>query len=63
MYIFNRWGELIWTGNAIGDGWDGKINGNLVQQDVYVYKVDFKYTDKGNIIRSKSRTGTVLVYR
>mgnify|MGYP006165455099 CR=1 FL=1 len=63
MYIFNRWGQLIWTGNAIGDGWDGKINGNLVQQDVYVYKVDFKYTDSGNVVRSKSRTGTVLVYR
>jgi gliding motility-associated-like protein len=63
MYIFNRWGQLIWTGNAIGDGWDGKINGNLVQQDVYVYKVDFKYTDSGNVVRSKSRTGTILVYR
>ncbi len=63
MYIFNRWGQLIWTGNAIGDGWDGKINGNLVQQDVYVYKVDFKYTDSGNVVRSKSRTGTVVVYR
>ena len=63
MYIFNRWGTLIWTGNAIGDGWDGKINGNLVQQDVYVYKVDFKYTDNKNIIKSKSRTGTIVVYR
>jgi len=38
LYIFNRWGELIFTSNDINEGWDGIYNGDLVQIDTYVYK-------------------------
>ncbi len=43
MYIFDRWGKLIFQSKDINKGWDGKVqNGNsdaLVQEDVYVWKV------------------------
>lgn len=47
MYIFNRWGNLIYHTDNINKPWDGKGNyGNeIAQQDVYVYTVkvtDFK---------------------
>lgn len=45
MYIFDRWGELIFTSNSLTKGWDGKVEGGtdaLCQQDVYVYKIDIK---------------------
>ena len=38
--IFDRWGELVFTSsNTLAgewDGWDGRFNGNLVQDGVYV---------------------------
>ncbi|MBK7094313.1 MAG: gliding motility-associated C-terminal domain-containing protein [Saprospiraceae bacterium] len=39
--IFDRWGELLYQNNNIRlnvpiDGWDGKFNGTLVQNGVYV---------------------------
>jgi gliding motility-associated-like protein len=39
MLIFDRWGEKIWEGHQLDDGWDGTYKGNLVENDVYVYKI------------------------
>ncbi len=37
--IYNRWGELYYEWSNITDGWDGKLNGNPVQEDCYIYKI------------------------
>ena len=47
LMIFNRWGELIYESYQLGDNWDGKYNSVVVQNDVYVWKIN--YTDfRGN---------------
>lgn len=45
MYVFDRWGNLIFESNDIYKGWDGSVdnNGDTVQEDVYVWKI--KYAD------------------
>lgn len=42
FYIFNRWGELLFTSNSISAGWDGTHRGQAVKGDVYVWKVKSK---------------------
>ena len=44
MDIFDRWGEKIFKTTDLNTGWNGCKNnvGALVQQDVYVYKVNLK---------------------
>ena len=37
MLIYNRWGELIYETFSLDEKWDGYYNGQLVQEDVYVY--------------------------
>lgn len=41
MYIFDRWGEIIFTSDNFRKGWDGKIKGSNVvaEEGVYVYKI------------------------
>ena len=39
MYIFDRWGELIFESHHQDVKWDGTKNGQKVKQDVYVWKV------------------------
>jgi gliding motility-associated-like protein len=41
LWIFDRWGNLIFHGDALNELWDGKANGgnDIAQQDVYVWKV------------------------
>lgn len=41
MYIYDRWGNLIYKNTNLTKGWDGKVDGGnqLSQEDVYVWKV------------------------
>ena len=59
MRIFNRWGELIFETNDRNIGWDGYYRGRLCPQDVYLYTMDFKYSDG----REESRFGDVTLLR
>ena len=43
MYIFDRWGLLIFYSEDITKGWDGTYQGKgpeILQQDVYVWKIN-----------------------
>jgi gliding motility-associated-like protein len=44
MYIFDRWGEMIFSTSNLYEGWDGSVKGhdNKATQDVYVYKIYLK---------------------
>ena len=37
-YVFDRWGEIIFTGTKDNPSWDGTYKGTQVQNDVYVYQ-------------------------
>jgi gliding motility-associated-like protein len=45
MYVFDRWGELLFESSDISQGWDGYYMGNPCQQDIYVYRIDYKLYD------------------
>lgn len=47
MYIFNRWGELIFVSNSIDTHWTGTYNGLKSPDGVYVWKI--KYRDLNGI--------------
>lgn len=36
--IYNKWGQIIYETNDIQTGWNGVVNNELVQSDVYAYK-------------------------
>jgi gliding motility-associated-like protein len=44
MWIFDRWGEMIFYTDDIKKGWNGKVQGKTQEckQDVYVWKVKLK---------------------
>jgi gliding motility-associated-like protein len=41
LWIFDRWGNFIWSATVLEKEWDGHANGgaNPAQEDVYVWKV------------------------
>ena len=47
LYIYDRWGELLFESHDASIGWDGTYGGKIVQDGTYVWKIDFKlkYTD------------------
>ena len=62
LYIFNRWGERIFTSDNPSATWDGTYNGEPVPDGVYVWKVRYRSTtDRGAV--SKELIGHVSVLR
>lgn len=46
FYIFNKWGELIYTNLENADeGWDGTLNGRMSPNGNYVYKLVYTSED------------------
>jgi PKD repeat protein len=75
LLIFDDWGNLIWQSTALdasgrpSEFWDGTFNGEPVQQDAYVWKVNAVFLDNevwgGNDLNYKKikKSGTVTVIR
>lgn len=40
MYIYNRWGELLFESNDIKEGWNGETKGNPCPDGVYIYLIN-----------------------
>ncbi len=61
IWIFDRWGNMVFDTTDINHGWDGRANGgqDIAQQDVFVWKV--KLTDIFN--RKHDYIGTVTLVR
>ncbi len=62
LYIFDRWGSLIFYSEDLDKGWDGRYQAkgpDVVLQDVYVWKIELKNFQN----TSKNLTGTVTLLK
>ncbi len=57
--VFNRWGQLVYSTNEPGRGWDGTISGKLQNAGTYAWMVEgIDYTGK-----TISKRGTMILIR
>ena len=44
LYIYNRWGEIVFESHDVKYGWDGTYLGTsgVIQDGIYTWKIDFK---------------------
>ncbi|MEK0441920.1 MAG: hypothetical protein RL403_898, partial [Bacteroidota bacterium] len=59
MVIYNRWGQLVYTGN---EGWDGTFAGDNAPTDTYAYATTYSYLMEGNTVQVTFK-GSVLLVR
>ncbi|MBC7412283.1 MAG: gliding motility-associated C-terminal domain-containing protein, partial [Bacteroidia bacterium] len=55
LTIFNRWGQILFTGNQ---GWDGKYNGSDVNAGTYYYTVKVKKSGSKELVE---KTGALTL--
>jgi gliding motility-associated-like protein len=60
LAVYNRAGQLVYSGNDKNKGWDGKINGLIQPNDVYVWMIRYKTMGDSN---EKLLKGIVLLVR
>jgi gliding motility-associated-like protein len=37
LFIYNRWGEVVWESHDVSEKWDGTYGGNIVPQGTYTW--------------------------
>ncbi|MFZ4411625.1 MAG: gliding motility-associated C-terminal domain-containing protein [Bacteroidales bacterium] len=61
LYIYNRWGQLIYESRNINIGWDGMYQGNEAAQGVYTFVMTYQTgTNQHSLSR---KTGQITLYR
>ncbi len=45
MYIYNKWGQLLFFSDDQNVGWDGYFRGSLAPAGVYVYRLELTFSD------------------
>jgi len=73
LEIFDTWGIKLWESTALdmgspAEGWNGMLNGKVLQQDVYIWKINAEFLDGSVWIGQKREgqyrtTGTVTLLR
>ncbi|MCH7402051.1 PKD domain-containing protein [Belliella kenyensis] len=58
MYIYNRWGELVYSGNS---GWDGTLKGKNIAGGTYAYKVEYFYLKDGLQMRNVTNGSVTII--
>ncbi len=56
LMIFNRYGELVFQTNDISKGWDGTVNGNLQESEVFTFHLIVNCVDGGTVEKSGNIT-------
>jgi gliding motility-associated-like protein len=64
MYIYDRWGQLIFHSENIDDGWDGTCKNNPCLPGTYAWLVNIDFLGQ-DIVHKGSVTlkGTVILLR
>ena len=64
LYIYDRWGQLVFFSDQMDKGWDGTLNGQPCPSDTYVWIANLKFL-KDDIITKDDIVfkGTVILLR
>lgn len=54
--IFNRWGEKVYEGHNINEGWNGFYQNTLQEPETYVYVVNITFLDNKKVTKTGSIT-------
>ncbi|MBL8011760.1 MAG: gliding motility-associated C-terminal domain-containing protein [Flavobacteriales bacterium] len=65
LIVFDRWGGVLWQTNDPMDQWDGTAHGAEVPNEVYVWKMRYRFVDdeQGGVGMEQERMGHVTIIR
>lgn len=53
LYIYDRWGNLVFSTNSLDEGWDGNVNGQPAPTGVYVYSIIATGFESEEVLRER----------
>jgi gliding motility-associated-like protein len=62
LYIFDRWGQLVFESKDVDYGWNGSFAGEVAQDGTYTWKIEFKSLDRDEV-QLEALTGHVNILK
>jgi gliding motility-associated-like protein len=59
FYVYDQWGQLLFTSTDVNKGWDGYFKGSLMPVGVYVYYLKATMSNGAQL----SKKGTITLLR
>ncbi|MEX0967343.1 MAG: gliding motility-associated C-terminal domain-containing protein [Bacteroidia bacterium] len=59
--IFDRWGQQVFYSENIDEKWDGKYNGKMAPEGVYIWTLVYKAFQDGRVVNKRTRGIVTLV--
>lgn len=65
LYVFDRWGNQLFESDNPNMGWDGTYGGSVVKNDIYVWRLAYKFFEdkNGTIGMEQEQMGHIQVLR
>ena len=65
LYVFDRWGNQLFESDDPTMGWDGTFAGNIVKNDMYVWRLNYKFFEdkNGTVGKEQQQLGHIQVLR
>ena len=63
IWIYNRWGQLLFNTTDVNNWWDGTYLGSPCQMDVYVWKAKYTIVDENGNLENFNKVGRVSLIR
>jgi len=64
MYVYDRWGKMVFESSDLHHGWNGKVNGRYAPPDTYAWKIVYQVSSLANPSTSTTTLhGTVILIR
>lgn len=65
LYVFDRWGEMLFESDDPTMGWDGTYGGDVVKNDMYVWRLTYQFTEDkdGSLGFEQHQMGNIQVLR
>lgn len=60
LTIYDKWNNIVFSSNDSASKWDGKYKGNLLPEDIYIYKLE---TIEKNSGKKNTRSGKIVLIR
>ena len=59
MFIYNRWGEVVFVSHDASIGWDGTYGGKMMNDGTYTWKIETKQTENDKRIVVKGHVNII----
>lgn len=61
IFVYDRWGNLVFENDTPQIGWDGEIDGKKSSQSSFTYRIEFDYESDEELLHQTRRGSVILV--